>query len=172
MAIENPYTLPEPGEHQPREIYERLVETMPEFEDQREFRPTIGFLMRQFPLQEGGREVLGAMHLPSVQGKLSGVFEWMIERLFGHMPTFLMILDADYWDGVDARLREILVFHEMCHMGLKRNREGDIVEDENGMPKWRLVGHDVEEFTAVVARYGAWNGDLKTFIAAARKRRR
>ncbi|HEX5678715.1 MAG TPA: putative metallopeptidase [Alcanivorax sp.] len=167
MGIE-PYRLPPKGKHQPKEIYNRLVKRCPEFEDQREYQPTVGFLMREFPLVEGGRTVLGAMHLPAVQGKLRSLFEWMVERMFGHLPDFIMILDAGYWDSVDAKLREILVFHEMCHMALKINNDGDmVIDDETGRPKWKLVGHDVEEFTAVVARYGAWNDELRRFVEAA-----
>lgn len=162
-----PYSLPESGDDQPKAIYQRLVDTMPEFEDQKTHEPSVEFLMRNFDLVEGGRVVLGAVHLPKVQGKLKGVFEWMIERTFGYMPTFLIVLDTHYWQSVGPREREILIFHEACHMGLKRDKYGEVQEDEDGRPRWGLVGHDVEEFTAVVARYGAWNGELEGFILAA-----
>ena len=164
-----PFTLAATGEHEPREIYDRLIQTEVLFQSQMDFRPSVGFLMRHYDLVEGGRFVLGAMHLPTVQGKLKGVFDWMIRRMFdGELPDFLMILDADYWESASPLQREILVYHETCHMALKMNRDGDIVlDDMTGRPKWKLVGHDVEEFTAVVAKYGAHDHDLQSFVAAA-----
>lgn len=164
-----PFTLASRGEHEPADIYARLVEREDLFMAQREFEPRVGFIMRNFELVEAGRHVLGAMHLPAVQGKLKTLFDWMLRRMFaGELPDFLMILDAEYWEGASPLEREILVFHEMCHMELKKNRDGDLVLDEmTGRPKWKIAGHDVEEFTAVVARYGAHSDDLRAFVDAA-----
>lgn len=165
----DPYALAPKGKNQPEAIYKRLVKREDLFQSQRDFEPQVGFIMRDFELVEGGRFVLGAMHLPTVQGKLKGLFDWMIRKLFdGELPDFLMILDAQYWEQATPLQREILVFHEMCHMQIKRNSDGDLVMDEmTGRPKWKLVGHDVEEFTAVVARYGAHSAEIADFVEAA-----
>lgn len=39
--------------------------------------------------------------------------------------------------------------------------------DKQGRPKLRIMGHDVEEFVGVVARYGA-SADVGLLVAAAR----
>ena len=51
--------------------------------------------------------------------------------------------------------------------GFQVDREGAPRFDDEGRPVWGLQGHDVEEFAAVVRRYGAHNPDIQRFLAAA-----
>lgn len=162
------FSIAKTGKNEPEWIYKSLVKQEPLFADQKDFEPVVGFIMRHYGLVEGGRIVLGAMHLPSVQGKLKVVFDWLIDMIYPvSRPDFLMIVDADWREEATPLQREILIYHEMCHMELKRNSDGDIVmNDETGRPKWKLRGHDVEEFTAVVEKYGAWSAEIDGFVDA------
>lgn len=129
----------------------------------------LAFIFRCDPKEVGGRMVLGTVYEPKVQGGLRDVFEWMIRRLLGRLPRFLVVLDAGYWAECGARNREILVFHELTHCQQKRDRYGDLRFDMDGNPVYGLRAHDVEEFTSVVRRYGVWNDELREFIAAAQQ---
>lgn len=127
----------------------------------------INWLLKRDFKVKGGRQIIGTAHLPRVQGDLNPCFEWLVERLFGRFPDFLIVLDCEYWLNASDRNREILVYHELMHCIHKVDGFGDPRYDENDRPLWGIRGHDVEEFTAVVRRYGAWNAELESFISAA-----
>lgn len=160
-----PYSLPGPDNH-PGTIAARVMR-MPEHQHLVDNEIDVDWLMRNFEKVKGGREVLGSVHEPTCQGELAPMFEWMVERLFGRLPRFLVILDANYWDAATDLQREILIFHELAHIRQKVDKYGAPRFDKDGLPVYGLHGHDVEEFTSVVARYGTWNDDLRAFVAAA-----
>lgn len=162
------YTRPKPGLNEPEAIMLDLTIRCDEFFDLKEWSPSIVILMRDEAVVQGGRMVLGAVHLPCVQGKLNSLFQWML-RLVSEVddPDFVMILDNVFWESATAKEREILIFHELCHIELKRDKDGDVMlDDDTGRAKWKLRGHDVEEFSRVVERYGAYSEDLRQFKAA------
>jgi len=158
------YVLPPPAVH-PAKIADELLK-LPEFGDLATGGACIEWLFKRDEKRKGGRQVLGTAHLPKVQGDLNPCFVWMLERLFGRPPDFLIILDKTFWYQATPKLREILVFHELSHCIHKTNRSGEPMYDLEERPVWGLRAHDVEEFTAVVRRYGAWNDDIKSFCAA------
>lgn len=131
----------------------------------------IAFMFRDGEWQEGNRKsFLGMCFLPGVQGKLKPLFDQLLEEKLGYMPDWLIVLSGDWWENQDDRNREILVFHECLHAGQAIDREGNYrINNETGRPIPAIIPHDVEEFTAVVARYGAWNDELADFIAASKK---
>lgn len=129
----------------------------------------LAFLFRCEEKMMGGRQILGTVYEPKVQGGLKDVFEWMIRRLLGRLPRFLVVLDEAYWAECGERNREILVFHELTHCQQKNDRYGAPRFDLDGRPVYGLMAHDVEEFTSVVRRYGVWNDGLREFIEAARQ---
>jgi len=151
----------------PAETARPLLE-LPEHEHLFEGEAVIEWLLQRDAKVKQGRQILGTAYLPRVQGELNPCFQWLLERYFQRMPDFLIILDAAYWEVATPRLREILVYHELSHCIHKESNEGEPLYDENGRPRWGLKGHDVEEFTSVVRRYGAWNADLEYFIEAAK----
>lgn len=160
-----------PPEADPALIMSTLLE-LPEFDHLRDGEAVIDWLLKRDEKVRGGRQILGTAHLPRVQGDLKPCFEWLLECYFGHMPDFLIILDYTYWMASSPRNREILAYHELCHCIHKENGLGEPLFDENERPRWGLKGHDVEEFTAVVRRYGAWNADLEYFLQAAQSHAR
>lgn len=69
---------------------------------------------------------------------------------------YLIEIGLDAWDTLDQQKRRIILDHELMHFGG--------LDEETG--KWGLVVHDVECFTEEIRRYGAWNEDLRGFLAA------
>lgn len=160
------YIVPS-GKMHPRRHYDRLLKKCPEHAHLRDGEAVVDFLYASEPVIRQGRMVLGEVHMPAVQGKLRGVFLWMLRQKFGRIPDFLIVLDREYWFSCDDREREILIYHEMCHCEHATDSDGDLKFDDDGFPVFCLRGHDVEEFIAVVGRYGAHNLDLKRFLSAA-----
>lgn len=160
-----PYRLPDAETH-PAIIAERVLQ-MPEHAHLRENEARIEWLMRVAPKVKGGRHVLGTAYMPTVQGELRDLFEWMLHSLLGHLPDFLIVLDLGYWEQATPLQREILVYHELSHCIQKTDIYGAPRFTKDGLPVWGLREHDVNEFTQTVARYGAWNDDIRAFVAAA-----
>ena len=158
------FVLPEANPDHPAVIAEKLI-ALPEHSHLKD--ASIEWLFRADPKIQAGRQILGTCYMPSVTGGLRDFFLWMVERLFGHFPDFLIVLDKGYWDTCGDRRREILVYHELLHAAQAEDKYGAPKFDKNGLPVWAIRGHDVEEFTQTVARYGAWNQDIEQFVAAA-----
>ena len=163
---EAPYRLPDAATH-PAIIAERVMR-MPEHQHLVDNEIEIDWLMRTGEKIKGGRQVLGSVHEPACQGEFKDLFQWMLERLLGRLPRFLVILDLEFWEASTAEAREILIFHELCHIKQKLDRYGAPRFDKDGLPVYGLKNHDVEEFTSVVARYGAHTPELAQFVDAAR----
>ena len=163
---EAPYRLPDAATH-PAIIAERVMR-MPEHQHLVDNEIEIDWLMRTGEKIKGGRRVLGSVHEPACQGEFKDLFQWMLERLLGRLPRFLVILDLEFWEASTAEAREILIFHELAHVRQKLDRYGAPRFDKDGLPVYGLKNHDVEEFTSVVARYGAHTPELAQFVDAAR----
>lgn len=151
-------------------IVERVLR-MPEHRHLVEDECAIDWLMRAEPKVKQGRQILGTCYMPRVNGELSSLFDWMLERQFGRFPTFLIILDAEYWKEATPLQREILVFHELRHADRARDADGEPkCNPVTGEPMWAIRGHDIEEFNSVVARYGSTDvHGVAEFIEAARQ---
>jgi hypothetical protein len=71
------------------------------------------------------------------------------EKLLGDDVEAVITVAWDWWEGASAASREALLDHELSHFGV--NDEGELC----------LVGHDVQEFTAVWRRRGNWTEGLR-----------
>ncbi|WP_054948959.1 putative metallopeptidase [Numidum massiliense] len=74
-----------------------------------------------------------------------------------------VIVNGDIWGNLNVKQREALVYHELCHFEEMTDAMGNPKEDENKRPMYKTVGHDVEEFSAVVRKYGLWMADVRKF---------
>lgn len=83
-----------------------------------------------------------------------------------HGNDWILRLNGDAWDAADARRREALVHHELCHAAPVVDDNGTQAT-EAGRLKWRVRRHDVEEFVSVVERYGITHAGLEAFAKAA-----
>lgn len=78
-------------------------------------------------------------------------------------PDFFVIEIASMtWLQLTEAQRLALVDHELCHFDIEWNENDDT-------EKLIIRGHDLEEFTEVVARHGLWQPDLANFAKAASK---
>lgn len=162
------YIIPKKkGAASPVAICRRLLRECGEFSHLVEGEAKIAFLLSVAEVIRDGKQVLGTAHLPTVQGRLRGVFEWAIAQVFGYPPDFIITLDYGFWEEASQKEREILVFHELCHCIHKTDRDGEPRFNEEGGPVWGIVAHDVEEFNATVARYGPYSEEIRQFIRAA-----
>lgn len=85
---------------------------------------------------------------------------------------FVIILNREAWlEDFDPQQREALLYHELCHAGVTRGKDGEIKRDEKGRIVFRLRKHDIEEFSAVVERYGLYKADLAHFAEKCKKTR-
>jgi hypothetical protein len=74
---------------------------------------------------------------------------------FGDVPEFLITLDAMYCATCSDLEFMALLEHELYHIGQERDEFGaPKFYRDSGLPKLCIRGHDVEEFTGVVRRYG------------------
>ena len=163
------YLFPPDDDAHPQRILDRLYETHAELADVALLKPKVAVIFRTVEKVKHGKVALGTCYMPQVQGELRGLFEMLLEERLGFFPDYLITLDLGFWEASDERTREVLVLHEALHMGQARDRYGTPRFDAMGEPVWGIQGHDLEEFGAVVARYGAWQPDIERFIEAAKR---
>lgn len=86
---------------------------------------------------------------------------------------FVILLLRGFWR--DERVtetdhqRRALLDHELTHATLKLDANGEPVDDERGRRVYRIRKHDIEEFAAIVERYGTYKTDIENFAAALRR---
>jgi hypothetical protein len=80
---------------------------------------------------------------------------------------FVVLLNHEVWnsDLFDETQKRATMDHELSHAQVSMDRNGEPLVDEEGRTVYRLRGHDIEEFTEVVARYDTYNADLERFAA-------
>lgn len=98
--------------------------------------------------QKSGRPVLGKVR------KISGALQFLLEI------DFLVEVALETWNELSAQQRTALVDHllERCY--------GEENED-NGEMKWSVREPDVQEFSSILQRHGAWNDELNGFVSIA-----
>jgi len=166
------FTVPPKDEAgSPWPIFEALLRTHDELAELRDMLDqdvSIAFMLRAGEWESQGRQILGKCYCgPSAQGDLRPLFEQLLEDTLGYYPDFLIILNAGWWEDAGETRREILVFHEALHAGHARDKFGSLRFNRiTGKPVPCIRAHDVEEFTAVVERYGPWKSDVEEFAAA------
>ncbi|CUJ46547.1 MULTISPECIES: putative metallopeptidase [Achromobacter] len=128
----------------------------------------LAFLWASYGFQKAGRVVLGQAEQVMFRagGWQKARQEQQMIEWFGRVPAFLITLAADYCITCSDADFCALVEHELYHIGHAPDAYGVPAFDKLGRPKLRIVGHDVEEFVGVVARYGP-SADVRRLAAAA-----
>jgi hypothetical protein len=93
--------------------------------------------------------------------------EQQMVHWFGHVPDYLITLDAKYVQLCSDAEFCALVEHELYHIGQESDAFGQPAFKKDGQPKLAMRGHDVEEFTGVVRRYGP-SEDVAKMVEAAK----
>jgi len=98
--------------------------------------------------KKGGKVVYGTVK------KCSDLMIFLIES------DYLIEVALDAWNPLDGPKRTALVDHllERCF--------GE-EDEETGDMKWKLREPDVQEFSTILRRHGAWNDDLVNFVSVA-----
>jgi len=128
----------------------------------------LAFLWAPAAFEKAGRTVLGQAEQVMFRagGWQKARQEQQMIEWFGDVPAFLITLAADYCATCSDVEFCALVEHELYHVGQRLDAFGAPAFDKEGRPKLRIVGHDVEEFVGVVARYGP-SADVRRLAAAA-----
>lgn len=128
----------------------------------------LAFLWAPSAFEKAGRMVLGQAEQVMFRagGWQKARQEQQMVEWFGRVPAFLITLAADYCADCADEDFCALVEHELYHIGQSKDAYGAPAFDKEGRPKLRIVGHDVEEFVGVVARYGP-SADVQRLVAAA-----
>ena len=79
-------------------------------------------------------------------------------KVLGIDGDYLLTISQDAWEHFTGKQRKALIDHELYHMAKKKGKDGKT--------QWKLRCHDVEEFTEIVKRYGAWTNSLAKFRKA------
>lgn len=95
--------------------------------------------------------------------------EQQMRDWFGYVPMYLITIDASYCDQATDRDFCALIEHELYHIGVERDEDGEALYSEmTGLPKHYLAGHDVEEFIGVTKRWGA-DESVKRLVEVAKQ---
>jgi hypothetical protein len=78
---------------------------------------------------------------------------------------FCIVLNREVWEDAEFTNEQklALIDHEMCHVARAVDREGEFVIDSKNRAVWRVRGHDIEEFGAIIERHGCYKRDLENF---------
>ncbi len=120
--------------------------------------------------EKQGRTVLGKAEQVAFRagGWQKLRMEQQMRDWFGQVPAFIITLAADYCAQCSDLEFCALVEHELYHIAQATDKYGASAFTEEGIPKLKLRGHDVEEFVGVVRRYGA-SADVQELVDAANK---
>jgi len=77
-------------------------------------------------------------------------------RKFNEKVDYVIVVGLDCWRPMDFKTKEAVLDHELCHF---TGFDGD--------GKLGMRGHDVEEFTEILERRGAWDPSRYYFVKAA-----
>jgi hypothetical protein len=109
-----------------------------------------------------GRQTLGKMKKASD-----------LDRELMHYD-FVVILSESFWTHPDVtdHQRRALMDHELSHGARKLHPETlEPIEDAKGRTVYRIIKHDIEEFSSVVRRWGCWKHELEVFFGSLQKGR-
>jgi len=120
--------------------------------------------------EKQGRRVLGQAEQVMLRagGWQKARMEQQMHDWFGDVPAFIITLAADYCSQCSDADFCALIEHELYHIAQATDKYGQPAFTEEGAPKLKLRGHDVEEFVGVVRRYGA-SPDVQALVDAANK---
>ena len=118
--------------------------------------------------EKQGRTVLGQAEQVAFRagGWQKARMEQQMRDWFGDVPAFIITLAADYCSTCSDADFCAVVEHELYHIAQAIDKYGQPAFTEEGAPKLKLRGHDVEEFVGVVRRYGA-SPDVQALVDAA-----
>lgn len=116
------------------------------------------------------RTIYATAEIPQIQagGWKRARFECQLRQWFPEPIDFLLTFSASECMRLDDRSFCALVEHELYHCAPQLDQYGNPkFNDKTGRPMYAIRGHDVEEFTGVVRRYGATSWEVRALVNAA-----
>lgn len=92
------------------------------------------------------RKKCDRVRLGSAQ-KIAGLTAYYAKQS-GQKYDFVIVISEGDWKWLPEAHRQALVDHELAHCWRQ--------VDDKGRERWTIRGHDVEEFTEIIARHGLW----------------
>lgn len=83
-----------------------------------------------------------------------------------HDYDFIIEIARDVWDEATEEFRYALLHHELLHVGVKRDDDGEIMRDDAGYLKTYCRRHDIEDFEEILEVHGAYHAGLRSFLDA------
>ena len=132
-------------------------------------KATIGWLWTNMPNAKGGNIIAATAEMPFFRGSAwqKGRQLMQMDEWFGGTPNFLIIVHAPLAVEANDIQFTARIDHELYHCGHKKDEHGaPLFKADTGLPVFFLKGHDVEEHTGIMRRYGPRGcaGDTITFI--------
>ncbi|HYE75643.1 MAG TPA: putative metallopeptidase [Blastocatellia bacterium] len=132
----------------------------------------IGCLWSNVPNNREMRTVLATAEIFNPKGNAwqKARQENQLLRWFGDIPDFIITVFAPYAVEADEASFCALIEHELYHCAQRTDADGSPKFKSDGSPAYGIKGHDVEEFTGVVRRYGvdAAQSGVGQLVAAAK----
>lgn len=116
----------------------------------------IGYLWTNAPNSRLMKRIVGTAEMPNFKGGKwqKARQEMQLIEWFGNIPDFIITIDAGFADEVGDVSFLALLEHELYHCGQAVDYFGAPKFHRDGSPVFAMRGHDIEEFTGVVRRYG------------------
>jgi hypothetical protein len=139
-------------------------------------RANIAYLWTNVPNKRAMRTIIATAEMPQPKGGAwkKGREEYQLDAWFGDWfahVDFLITVYAPYAEDADHWSWCATIEHELYHCAQARNARGALrFNKETGKPIYAMKGHDVEEHTGVVERYGARAAGVLDFVAAANRK--
>lgn len=131
---------------------------------------TIGFLWTNVENTKQGRMIAGTAQFGRPGGSspwVKGKAEQQMRQWFGHLPDFLITLNAKILSLCDQATVLAVIEHELYHCAQAKDEFGfPRFKESDNSPIWAIRGHDVEEFVGVVQRYGMEAAQIEPLVRA------
>lgn len=120
------------------------------------FDARIGFCWTNVTNTKQGKQILGTAQVGEPGGTAWAKIraEEQLVRWFGHVPDYLITLDAVWLSTARPEHICAVVEHELYHCWVQIDEFGDPKLDKYGNTKPAIRPHDVEVFVGEAARYG------------------
>jgi len=77
---------------------------------------------------------------------------------FGNLD-YIVEISKTVFDKVDDATKELIMFHELLHILLKTNKNGDLVT--------KIMQHDVQDFSNIIKKHGVeWIKELRIAVTS------
>lgn len=81
-------------------------------------------------------------------------------KYFGKLD-YVIELSKDVWEKIDQKTKEIVMLHELLHILLKTNSNGDL--------NTKILDHDIKDFSLIIKKYGVdWFKKFKVEVSSIR----